>query len=362
MLLAAATHGYWNLPSFWFLLIGLLWIGFFVLEGFDFGVGMLSRFVGRTEAERRTLLRTIGPVWDGNEVWLLVAGGATFAAFPTWYATLFSGFYLALFLLLLGLIVRGVAIEYRNKLTDPVWRDRWDTLLTVSSALPALLFGVAFADVVQGVPISASGTFTGNLLDLLGPYALLGGLTWLTLFAFHGALFITVRTGGELERRGRRTALTLAAPAALLVLGFLVWTYVNAVDAHEKGIVPGIVPIAAIVLPFAAGTLVRAGRAGWAFAATTLSIVLLTATIFLNLYPRVLVSSTDKAYSLTIFTTSSSHYTLTVMTVVALVLTPVVLLYQSWTYWVFRGRVTAEAEPPRSPLDVLARSPLGTQN
>ena len=358
-MLATATHGYWNLESFWFLLIGILWIGYFVLEGFDFGVGIVQRFLGATEAERGTLLKAIGPVWDGNEVWLLVAGGATFAAFPTWYATTFSAFYLALFLLLLGLIVRGVAIEYRNKQPGEVWRRRWDTVLCVSSAVPALLWGVAFADFVHGVPLDAKGTFTGNLLDLLGPYALFGGLTTLVLFGFHGALFLALRTTGELELRARGLALRLAAPAALLVLGFLVWTYANAVDAHDKGIVPGVVPIAAMALPFAAGAFLRAGRAGWAFTATALSIALLTATLLLNLYPRVLVSSTDNAYSLTIFSTSSTHYTLTVMSVVALVLTPVVLAYQAWTYWVFRARLGAEPAGS-SPLDLLARSPLGS--
>ncbi len=357
MLAATATHGYWNLQSFWFLLIAILWIGYFVLEGFDFGVGMLQRFIGRTEEERGTLVHTIGPVWDGNEVWLLVAGGATFAAFPVWYATLFSAFYIPLFLILVGLIVRGVAIEYRNKQQDARWRSRWDTLLAVSSAVPALLWGVAFADFVRGVPIDSSGTYTGNLLDLLVPYALLGGLMTLTLFTFHGALFLTLRVEGELKRRARRAALVVGPVAALLVLAFLVWTYVNAVHAHEKGIVPGIIPIAAIVLPFVAGTLARAGRTGYAFTATAFSIVLVFATLFLNLYPRVLVSSTNKAYSLTIFSTSSSHYTLTVMSIVAVVLTPVVLVYQAWTYWVFRARITGETA---TPLEALARSPLGS--
>ena len=258
-MLATATHGYWNLQSFWFLLIAILWIGYFVLEGFDFGVGILQRFLGATESERGTLQRTIGPVWDGNEVWLLVAGGATFAAFPAWYATTFSAFYLALFLVLVGLIVRGVAIEYRNKRPDAAWRRRWDTILCASSALPALLWGVAFADFVHGVPLDAKGTFTGNLFSLLGPYALLGGVTTLVLFSFHGALFLTLRTKGELELRARGFALRLALPAAGLVLAFLVWTYVNAVHAHDKGIVPGVIPVAALALPFAAGAFVRAG-------------------------------------------------------------------------------------------------------
>jgi cytochrome d ubiquinol oxidase subunit II len=357
MLAAAVDHGHWNLQSFWFLLIAILWIGYFVLEGFDFGVGILQRFLGHTEEERGTLVHTIGPVWDGNEVWLIVAGGATFAAFPTWYATLFSAFYLPLFLLLVGLIVRGVAIEYRKKRKDAKWRKRWDTLLAVSSAVPALLWGVAFADFVRGIPIDSSGTFTGNLLDLLVPYALLGGVMTLTLFTFHGALFLTLRVDGELKRRARRAALAIGPIAAVLVLVFLVWTYINAVHVHEKGIVPGIIPIAAIVLPFVAGTLARAGRTAYAFTATALSIVLVFSTLFLNLYPRVLVSSTDKAYSLTIFSTSSSHYTLTVMSIVAVVLMPVVLVYQAWTYWVFRARLTGE---PATPLEAIAHSPLGT--
>jgi cytochrome bd ubiquinol oxidase subunit II len=359
-LLAASAHGYWNLQTLWFFLIVVLWIGYFVLEGFDFGVGVMLPFVGRNVAERGTLIRTIAPVWDGNEVWLLVAGGATFAAFPGWYATLFSGFYLALFLVLVALIVRGVAIEYRNKRPDETWRGRWDVALTISSALAPLLWGVAFADIVHGVPIDKSGEFTGNLLDLLGPYALFGGVTALALSSLYGALLLTIRTSGELEARARSRATALALPAAALVFGFLVWTYANAASAHDKGIVPGVIPIAAMLLPFGAWGLVRAGKDGWAFAATAASFALITLTLFLNLYPRVIVSSTSNAYSPTIFTTSSSHYTLTVMTIVALIFTPVVLLYQTWTYWVFRGRLgDDDAAKAKSPLDLLQRSPLG---
>jgi cytochrome bd ubiquinol oxidase subunit II len=359
MLLAASTHGYWNLQTLWFFLIVALWIGYFVLEGFDFGVGMLTPIVGRNTEERGTIIRTIGPVWDGNEVWVLVAGGATFAAFPGWYASLFSGFYLALFLLLVGLIVRGIAIEYRNKRPDDEWRRRWDYVLAGSSAVPALLWGVALANIVHGVPTDAHGQVTASLLDLLGPYALFGGVASLVVFAFHGALFLNLRTTGELEERSHRVALRLALPAAALVLGFLVWTYVNAASAHDKGLVPGIIPIAAICAPFAAAGFVRAGKIGLAFAATALTIALTTLTLFLNMYPRVIVSSTNNAYSPTIFTTCSSHYTLTVMTVVALLLTPVVLLYQTWTYWVFRARVTGSGAP--TPQAMLAASPLGTQ-
>jgi cytochrome bd ubiquinol oxidase subunit II len=354
--LAASTHGYWNLQTLWFFLIVVLWIGYFVLEGFDFGVGMLSPLVGGNVDERSQIVRSIGPVWDGNEVWLLVAGGATFAAFPGWYASLFSGFYLALFLVLVGLIVRGIAIEYRNKRPDARWRTRWDITLAVSSAVPALLFGVAFANMVHGVPTDAHGQVTANLLDLLGPYALFGGLTSLVLFAFHGALFLGLRLSGELELRARGLALRLAAPAALLVLGYLIWTYVNAASAHNKGLVPGIIPITAICLPFAAGALARAGKVGWAFIATAATIALMTLTLFLNMYPRVIVSSTANVFSPTIFNSSSSHYTLTVMMVVALVFTPIVLLYQGWTYWVFRARVTGDDV---SPAQYLASTPLG---
>ena len=358
MLALTTSHGYWNLQTLWFFLIGVLWIGYFVLEGFDFGVGMLLPLTGRSTEERTTLIRTIGPVWDGNEVWLLVAGGATFAAFPGWYASLFSGFYLALFLVLVALIVRGIAIEYRNKRPEEEWRRRWDFTLAGSSAVAALLWGVAFANVVAGVPTDAHGQVTASLLDLLNPYALFGGVTTLVLFAFHGALFLGLRTRGELEERARRQAEALALPAALLVLGFLAWTYVNAVNAHDKGVVPGIIPIAAACLPFVAGTLVRARKPGWAFAATAGAIALVTLTLFLNLYPRVLVSSTSNAFSPTIFTTSSSHYTLTVMTIVAVLFTPIVLMYQAWSYWVFRARL-GDPDAVRSPGELLARTPLG---
>ncbi|MES1248295.1 MAG: cytochrome d ubiquinol oxidase subunit II [Actinomycetota bacterium] len=339
MLAATVHHGYWNLQTLWFFLIVVLWIGYFVLEGFDFGVGAVLPFVGRDVEERSVLIRTIGPVWDGNEVWLLVAGGATFAAFPGWYSSLFSGFYLALFLILVALILRGVAIEYRNKRPDAEWRNRWDVVLAVSSGLAALLWGVGVSDFVGGVPVDASGQVTANLLDLLHPYAIFGGLTMLALFAFHGALFLSLRTAGELEARAKATAARLGLPAAALVVGFLIWTYANA-RSNGKGLVPGIVPIAAFCLPFAAGAFLRSQRVGLAFTATAASVALIVLTIFLNLYPRVIVSSTDSALSPTIWTTSSSHYTLTVMTIVALVFTPIVLLYQAWTYWVFRARIT----------------------
>ena len=348
-------HGYWHLQVLWFALIAILWIGYFVLEGFDFGVGTLLPFLAKDDTDRRVVITTIGPVWDGNEVWLLTAGGATFAAFPGWYATLFSGFYLALFLILVSLIVRGVAFEYRGKHDSDRWRAWWDRAIFVGSAAPALLWGVGFANIVHGVPIDAKGEFTGSLLTLLNPYALLAGVTSLAVFSLHGAIFLSLRTKGDLVVRARALAGRLSVVTAALVFAFLLWTYLNAVSAHARGIVPGVIPITALGLMLAVPFLVRATRDGLAFTATALSIALITTTIFLNLYPRVLPSSTNKAFDLTIWSTSSTHYTLVVMTIVALTLTPVVLVYQGWTYYVFRHRIGRDdLTPLKSPIELLA--------
>ena len=333
-------HGYMNLQTLWFALIGVLWTGFFFLEGFDFGVGTLLPFLGRDDVDRRVIVNTIGPVWDGNEVWLLVAGGATFAAFPNWYATMFSGFYLALFLVLVGLIARGVAFEYRGKDARAAWRAWWDRAIFLGSALPALLFGVAFANLLRGVPIAEGQRWVGSFWDLLNPYALLGGVTSLLLFTTHGATYLSLKTEGDLRDRARRAAGRLALPTAVVVFGFLGWTYANARNLHDTGLVPGYVPIMAIIAAFAAAWLVRERLDGWAFVGTGLTIVLATATIFLNLYPRVMVSSLGPALDLTIWNASSTGYTLKVMTVVALIFTPIVLAYQAWTYWVFRRRLS----------------------
>ena len=330
-------EGYLNLPTLWFGLIGVLWVGYFFLEGFDFGVGILLPFLCRDDVDRRIMVNAIGPLWDGNEVWLLVAGGATFAAFPEWYATLFSGFYLALFLILAALIFRGVAFEFRGKDRHPEWKRWWDRAIFLGSALPALLWGVAFANVLRGVPIDAEHEWAGSFFDLLNPYALLGGVTSFLLFTLHGGVFLTLRTDADLQERARRVARTLALPATAAVLGFLTWTFFNARD--NDGIVPGVVPIGALVAVAAVEWLLREKLDGWAFLATGLSIVLITATIFLNLYPRVMVSSISPANDLTIWNASSTHYTLTVMTWVALIFTPIVLAYQGWTYWVFRERI-----------------------
>ena len=323
-----------TLADFWFILIAVLWIGYFVLEGFDFGVGILLPVIGRSDAERRTMINAIGPVWDGNEVWLLTAGGATFAAFPLWYATLFSGFYLALLIILLALIVRGVAFEFRSKVDDPRWRARWDVAIVVGSALPALLWGVAFGNIVRGVPVNADGVFTGNLLTLLNPYALLGGLTTLTLFALHGAVFLGLKTTGDLRDRSRAAGVRVAIAAVPIAAAFLLVSQI----AHGKAWTDLTAAIAAVALLAGVGMMFRK-REGLAFAGLAVTLLLAVVTLFGDLFPNVLPSSTDPAYSLTVANASSAHYTLVVMTWVALIFTPVVLAYQAWSYWVFRKRL-----------------------
>ncbi len=332
-----------ELTTVWFALIAILWIGYFVLEGFDFGVGILLMILGRNEPERRAILRTIGPVWDGNEVWVLVAGGATFAAFPEWYATLFSGFYLALFLILVALIVRGVAIEYRNKRGDAAWRRRWDIAIGIGSFLPALLWGVAFANIVGGVPIDAHREFTGNLFTLLNPFGLLGGLTTLLLFVTHGLIFLTLKTEGEIRDRATALVLPVGLVTAVVAVVFLLWANAIRGDAISFAIA-----IAAAVAFLGALLASRLRREGWAFIGSAATIGLAVVSLFWALFPDVMPSSTDAAYSLTTTNAASTEYTLTIMTVVAVIFVPIVLGYQAWTYWVFRKRVTvsrASVEP-----------------
>jgi cytochrome d ubiquinol oxidase subunit II len=335
-----------ELTTVWFGLIAVLWIGYFCLEGFDFGVGMLLPVLAKNDTERRVLINTVGPVWDGNEVWVLVAGGATFAAFPEWYATLFSGFYLPLLLILVALIVRGLAFEYRAKRDDDRWRARWDTAIIVGSLVPAVLWGVAFANIVAGVPIDADKEYVGNLFTLLNPYALLGGVTTVLVFALHGGVFLALKTDGPVRARSATVAVTagiLAVPAAGV---FGVWTL--AAGAPPWVLAPVAVAACGLV---GATVLVARGREGWAFTATTTAVVAVAVTLFGSLHPDVLPSTTDPAFSLTVDNASSTPYTLTIMTWVAAVITPVVVCYQAWTFWVFRRRLTrqdvgAPAEPP----------------
>jgi cytochrome bd ubiquinol oxidase subunit II len=344
-----------SLPTFWFILIAVLWTGYFVLEGFDFGVGILLPVLGRDNTDRRLMINAIGPIWDGNEVWLLTAGGATFAAFPLWYASMFSGFYLALLVILVALIVRGVCFEFRGKVDSPRWRSSWDMAIFAGSVVPALLWGVAFANIVRGVPLNAGHVYTGNLLTLLNWYGLLGGLTTLSLFALHGAIFLSLKTDGPLRQRARGMALRIALAAVPLAAAFLVASQLS----YGKTATDVTAGLAAVALLGAVWAAFR-GREGWAFTGTAITLALAVATLFGDLWPNVLPSSTSPAFSLTVVNASSAHYTLTVMTWVALIFTPVVLAYQGWTYWVFRKRLTradvGEAGAVSPPAPVGGRS------
>jgi cytochrome d ubiquinol oxidase subunit II len=307
-------------------------------------VGILLPFLGKTDAERRRIINTIGPVWDGNEVWILTAGGAIFAAFPHWYATLFSGFYLALFLMLAALIVRGVAFEFRSKDRHPAWRATWDWAIFFGSAIPALLWGVALANLLKGTPIDATKTFTGGFFDLLSPYTLLAGLATLTLFVTHGAIFLDLKSAEPIRARAVAATKRVGPVATVLLLLFAGGTYLWTDVYARLGLNPGLVPLLALGALLSAGALIHRGRMGWAFAMTTLTIVFTVATLFVALFPRVMVSSLDPAWSLTIYNASSTPYTLEVMSIVAGIFVPIVLAYQAWTYWVFRHRITAETK------------------
>ena len=330
-----------DLTTVWFLLIAGLFTGYFILEGFDFGVGILLPVLGRNDRERRVVINTIGPVWDGNEVWLITAGGAMFAAFPEWYATLFSGFYLPVLLILIALILRGVAFEYRHKRPEPPWKARWDAAIFAGSLLPAVLWGVAFANILRGVPLAADHEYTGGLLDLLNPYALLGGATTAALFVTHGAVFLALKTTGAIRDRAGRVAAGGAVVTGLLAAAFLTGTLTI---RHTPAAI-GLALAAAVAL---AGALAasRVRREGWVFVGTAAAIGLTVATLFAALFPDVLPSTTDPAGTLTVANAASSGYTLKIMTWVAAIFAPVVLAYQGWTYWVFRKRIGV-ADIPR---------------
>ena len=343
-----------SLPDFWFILIAVLWGGYLVLEGFDFGVGALLPFLPRDERQRRAMFESIGPVWDGNEVWLVVAGGATFAAFPAWYATVFSGFYIALVLVLVLLIVRVVSFEWREKSESPRWRAIWQWANSIGSVGAAFVWGLALANFVHGVPLNSSNDYAGDFWDLFSLYTVFAGLTVVLLFAFHGAAYLTLRTTGELCDRAAATARWLALPAAVAAGGLLVWTVAVAVDRNDKDVFPPVLPAAVgIAVLLLAVVFLFLRRSGWAFLMTALGTLAAVATIFTSLYPRVLVSHPDFANSLTLSNAASAHYTLKVMTIVALIFTPIVLLYQSWTYYVFRARVGGD-DVASSPVEALA--------
>jgi cytochrome d ubiquinol oxidase subunit II len=346
-----------GLEEFWFGLIGVLWSGYFLLEGFDFGVGMLLPFLPRDERERSLMFQAIGPVWDGNEVWLVVAAGATFAAFPAWYATLFSGFYVALLVILVLLIVRVVSFEWRERHTSERWRVTWLCANSIGSFGASFLWALVLANLVQGVPLDSSHVFTGGSADLFSPYTVVIGLAVVVLFALHGATYLTLRTSGDLSRRAAATAGRLGPPAAVLAAAGVAWTVVVAHQNNQRAVLPVAIPaVLTGVLVIGAAVLTARGRPGLTFAATGLAAIGVVATIFTGLYPRVLVSDPAFGNSLTITNAASGHYALEVITVVAVIFTPVVLLYQGWTYYVFRARIGGgdEATAPDRPSEPQA--------
>ncbi len=332
------------LSTIWFVLIAVLYIVFFVLEGFDFGVGMLLPFLGKNDTERRAIINTIGPHWDGNEVWLITAGGATFAAFPNWYATMFSGFYLPFLLLLASLILRGVAFEFRSLDEDAKWRRFWDGIITVGGFVPALLLGVAFANIVKGVPIDQNMHYAGGVINLLNWYGILGGAAVVFICALHGSIFLNLKTTGDLSERAGKMAARLWLPAVIVAVLFLGGTYI-ATDIVSHAGLPAILlsALAALAL-LLAGFFLQKRHDGWAFTMTSLTLIFCVACLFMILFPRVMVSSLNPAWSLTIENASSTPYTLRTMTIVTLIFLPVVLLYQGWSYFVFRKRVQTKPE------------------
>ena len=338
-----------DLNTTWFALIGLLWTGYFFLEGFDFGVGVVTPFVARDETDRRLCLNAVGPVWDGNEVWLLVAGGAMFAAFPLWYARLFSGFYLALFLVLVALIFRGVSFEFRGHDDRPSWRRVWDAANFLGSLVPAIVWGVAFTDLVHGVPLSPGGHYYGGLPGLLHPIAIVGGLASLAVFVFHGSLFLALKTSGDVARRARRVAGYAGVAAVALLGGVVAWVAEAgrpAVAGSLSGVVPLVLAVAAVAAVAVATVLAVAHRDGWAFAATGLAIIAAMGAVFSRMFPLVLPASNRAANAITIAASASQHNTLMVMTIAAACFTPFVLAYQAWTYWVFRQRLVRPVASP----------------
>lgn len=331
-----------SLSELWFLLISVLFVGFFVLEGYDFGVGTVARFLGKDDKEKRTYINTIGPFWDANEVWLLTAGGAMFAAFPHWYATMFSGLYIPLVLMLLALIIRGVSFEFRTKVDNPKWRNTWDWALFLGSALPPLLWGVALTNFMTGLPIDENMEFVGGFLQLLHPFALLGGVMFVLLCIVHGLQFISLRTVGELRERARNLSKILT-PVTIVILVLFAGIGVVKTDIFTNhGTIWLIVPVLSVVALIVAYVLNNKGRDGWAFTATSLSIVTLVASVFAGMFPRVLISSISSANDITLYMASSGDYTLKLMTIVTVALLPIVLGYTVWSYYVFRKRVSKE--------------------
>jgi cytochrome d ubiquinol oxidase subunit II len=334
-----------DLHILWFILIGVLFTGFFILEGFDFGVGILLPFLGKNDNERRMIISSIGPFWDGNEVWLITAAGAMFAAFPNWYAAMFSGFYPLMFFMLVALILRGVAFEFRSLLAHARWRRWWDKMIFIGSLLPSVIWGIMIANLIVGMPIDAKMNYVGDFWHLLNPFALLCGAAFALLFTLHGAIFLNVRVNGIVMKRALRAARWLWVPTFALILlvigyGFLVSDIMRRIILDVK-----MVPLTNLLLAVLGIVLwqISKGRSGWAFAMTSLTIILAAVITGLGMFPHVMVSSLNPAWSLTVAKAASSTYTLTVMSWLALTLIPFVLLYQAWNYWVFRKRIEPHA-------------------
>jgi len=325
----------------WFVLWGILWAAYFMTDGFDLGVGIIYNLLGKDDTEKRTIIHSIGPVWDGNEVWLITAGGATFAAFPTTYALMFSYLYSALLIILFGLIIRGVAIEFRGKLENTGWKKGWDSAIFVGSFVPAFLFGVAFGNIFQGLPMDAGG-YHGSLLSLLNPYGLLTGALFVLLFSVHGGLWLAFRTGGELSKKAALMAAQAWRALALVAVIFLIYTAfaTRLYDNFLRNPLWFVMPAAAVCGLIGARVFLTKPDAFKAFLASCITIVMVTLTGIVGLYPNLIPSSLDPAFSLTAFNSSSSIYTLRIMTVVALIFVPIVIAYQAWVYRVFRHGVT----------------------
>ncbi len=333
-----------DLQTLWFIVIAFLFTGFFVLEGFDFGVGILLPFMSRDDRERRTVINTIGPFWDGNEVWLIAAVSGMFAAFPDWYATLFSALYLPVVIMIVALIFRGAAFEFRSKRDNPAWRSFWDWSIFGGSLIPALLWGVALANFIRGVPVDGSMNYTGALLNLANPYALLCGITSLLIFTLHGAIFLALKTTADLQKKAMSFAKKLWAPATLLCILFMASTGTETDLFSHLGINPGVIPVFSVLALVSVIFLLQKNAAGWAFAMTSIAIAFSTITIFMALYPRLLVSNLNPAWSLTIYNSSASDYSLSLLSVVALIFIPVILICQWWSYRVFRQRITVDSK------------------
>ena len=328
--------GGFNLGDLWFVIAAIVWAGFFVLEGFDFGVGMLHSFIGRNDLERRVIVNTIGPVWDGNEVWLIVAGAVIFAAFPGWYATMFSSLYLAVVIVLAALMARGVSFEYQRKFDDPRWRSAWRWALTVGSGLIPLLLGVALGDLLHGLPINSSHNFTGSFFDLLTPFGLWAGLTLLVLSLLMGATYLTLKTTGEIHERAQKASAAIGGMAVVVTFGFMTWIHVGL----STGFVPKPMEALGLIAVIGAAWAAQAKAEGWAFTASALGMAATVWSLFSELYPRVMISSTNSAYNLTIANSASPSYTLKVMTVIAVIFLPLVIVYQSWAYHIFKRRLS----------------------